>query len=233
MLGHRRPPALQLLDGPDGRPTALLQVVAARHHAGRIPQVVVQRRQNFQRGCCGGPLQRCGKVGVGIQPISHQRRDGGLVVVGSMLLALRQPLAPPAGVGRGGWPQGPVPLHPAALAPVQVAGEGGLVQQVLQHGPLKGLEPLGRIELAKGQNHVLLRKPKGHGLQCVSATKRSHDGCCPKHGAPCLPMPPSSDSGQAGFGIRVGPRPKARRRTSWCPPRAHLPPWPKAHYPAP
>ena len=93
-LAHRLSwlrPALQLLDGPDGRPTALLQVVAVHHHAGRVPQVVVQRGKDFERGC--RPLQGCGKMGLCIQPISYQRRDGGLVVVGSMLLALRQPLA--------------------------------------------------------------------------------------------------------------------------------------------
>ena len=204
MLRHRRPPALQLLDGPYGRPTALLQVVAVHHHAGRVPQVVVQRGKDLQRGCRGGPLQGCGKMGVCIQPISHQRRDGGLVVVGSMPLALRQLLAPPTSVGRGGWPQGPVPLHPAALAPVQIASKGFLIQQVLQHGPLKRLEPLGRIELAKGQNHILLRKPKWHRLQGVTAAERSHDSRCPEHRAPGLPMPPPSDSGQAGLGIRMG-----------------------------
>ena len=60
--GHRRPPALQLLDGPDGRPTAFLQVMIVHRHAGRVPQVVIQRGKDFQRGCRGGPLQGCGKI---------------------------------------------------------------------------------------------------------------------------------------------------------------------------
>ena len=155
VLGHRRPPALQFLDGPDGRLAASLQVVILCHHAGRVPQVVVQRRKDFQRGCRVGPLQGGGEVGVRLQPISDQRWNGGLVVVGSMLLPFRQPLPPPTSVGRRGWPQGSVPLHPTTLAPVQVTCKGFLVQQVLQHGPLKRLEPLGRVELAKGQNYIL------------------------------------------------------------------------------
>ena len=57
--------------------------------------------------------------------------------VGSVLLALRQALPFPAGVGRGGWSQRSV----LSLAPVQVAREGRLVQKVLQHGPLESLEP--------------------------------------------------------------------------------------------
>ena len=129
------------------RLAASLQVVILHHHAGRVPQVVVQRRKDFQRGCRVGPLQGCGEVGVRLQPISDQRWNGGLVVVA-------------AASGRRGWPQGSVPLHPTTLAPVQVTCKGFLVQQVLQHGPLKRLEPLCRVELAKGQNYILLQKPE-------------------------------------------------------------------------
>ena len=63
---------------------------------------------------------------------------------------------------------------------------------------------MGRVELAKGHNYILPRKPERHRLQGVTAADRSHDGRCPEHRAPGLPVPPPSDFGQASLGIRMG-----------------------------